>query len=455
MNRLKTWVYLAALLSGPVALSQQITGSIRGAVTDPSGAVVEGATVTATQDETGLTRTASTDRTGAYLFLELPVGHYQLQIVRSGFQTFIQQGITLNVNETATVSISLRVGTGSEKVQVTADADLIQSSNTTLGTVVSEREVLDLPLNGRNFTQLGLLQPGVVPLTPGLKEAGSSLREGQAYAVNGQRPESNNFVIDGANNFNGVDGGFVLKPPVDAIAEFKILTHNANAEFGNALGSTTNIVTRSGTNAYHGAVWEFLRNDAFDATNYFASTTEPLKQNQFGGTFGGPIRKDKTFFFGYYEGFRNHQGETDSSTVPSVAERNGDFSQICVTGFDDGGFCQDRDQDGNPINQLFNVFLNKPYPFNQLPLTPPDTSPLSLGLLDLFPLPNNGPNVFTSTEVVTESNDQFGVRVDHQLNAANTLNFRYAFSNSSQFNPIPTSGASVPGFPVRQRQRAQ
>ena len=142
-----------------------------------------------------------------------------------------------------------------------------------------------------------------MPLTPGLAEAGGSLRDGQAYAVNGQRPESNDFLIDGANNFNGVDGGFVLEPPVDAITEFRILTHNANAEFGNSLGSTTNIITRSGTNRIHGALWEFLRNDAFDATNYFASSTEPLKQNQFGGTFGGPIRKDKTFIFGFYEGF--------------------------------------------------------------------------------------------------------------------------------------------------------
>ena len=207
-----------------------------------------------------------------------------------------------------------------------------------------EREILDLPLNGRNFTQLGTLQPGVVPLTPGLKQAGSSLREGQGYAVNGQRPESNNFLIDGANNFNGVDGGFVLKPPVDSISEFRILTHNATAEFGNSLGSTTNIITRGGTNRFHGAVWEFLRNDAFDATNYFADTTEPLKQNQFGATFGGPIRKDKTFFFAFYEGFRNRQGETAGSTVPSLKQRTGDFSELCDPtkgeSFDGGRFLQ-------------------------------------------------------------------------------------------------------------------
>jgi hypothetical protein len=435
--------------------AQQITGSIRGTVTDPAGATVAGASVTAIQIETGLTRTASADRVGEYVLLELPVGHYRLEARAKGFQSYIQQGIIVDVNETATIPVRLAVGTETQKVEVQADAQLIQTTVTSLGKTVSERDVLELPLNGRNFSELGLLQPGVAPLTPGLRQAGGSLRDGQAYAVNGQRPESNNFLIDGANNFNGVDGGFVLKPPIDAITEFKILTHNANAEFGDALGSTTNIITRSGTNGFHGSLWEFLRNDAFDATNYFASSTEPLKQNQFGGRFGGPIIKDKTFFFGYYEGFRNHQGETVQSTVPSVAERNGDFSKICQTGFDQNGFCKDTDSNGQPINTLFNVFLNKPYPFNQMPLTPPDTSPLSLGLLSLFPMPNTGDNLYSSTQIVTQSSDQFGLRLDHQLTSADTLNFRYAYANGTEFNPIPTSGASVPGFPVGQEQRAQ
>jgi hypothetical protein len=437
-------VFAAAACVAGIARAQQITGNIRGTISDPSGAVVEGATVTARQNETGLTRTTTTDHAGAYLLLELPVGHYQLQIQRNNFQTYLQQGITLDVNETATVSTSLKVGAGNEKVEVNANADLIESTVTNLGTVVSEREVLDLPLNGRNFTQLGLLQPGVVPLTPGLAEAGGSLRASQAYAVNGQRPESNNFLIDGANNFNGVDGGFVLKPPVDAVTEFRILTHNANAEFGNSLGSTTNIITRSGTNQFHGAVWEFFRNDVLDATNFFATTTEPLKQNQFGASLGGPVGKDKTFLFGFYEGFRNRQGQTQSSTVPSVAERSGDFSAACPEGFA-GGFCK------NPNHQLFNVFLKKPYPNNQLT----DINPLSTGLLSLFPLPNSGPNLFTSTEVVTQDYDQFGIRLDHYLSASDALNFRYMFNNDTQFHPIPTSGASVPGFPVGQDQRAQ
>ena len=196
-----------------------------------------------------------------------------------------------------------------------------------------------------------------------------------------------------------MEGSFSSRP-VDAITEFRILTHNANAEFGNSLGSTTNIITRSGTNRFHGALWEFLRNDVFDATNYFAATTEPLKQNQFGGTFGGPIRKDKTFFFAYFEGFRNRQGETDSSTVPSVAERQGDFSAICPEGFT-GGFCN------NQNHQLFNVFLNQPYPNNQYPVAT-QTNPVTQNLLQYIPLPNNGLNVFTSTQVVRQDSNQGG-----------------------------------------------
>src|ERR1700757_5325440 len=313
--------------------AQQITGTIRGTVMDPSNAVVQAATVTARQTETGWMRTTTSDRAGAYLLVELPVGHYSLEVTATDFHKYLQDGISLNINETAVIPVRLSVGTGTEQVQVRADAKLIQSTVSSLGDVVLERELLDLPLDGRNFSQLGLLQPGVVPLTPGLQEAGGALRDGQAYSVNGQRPESNNFLIDGANNFNGVEGGFVLNPPVDAITEFRILTHNAQAEFGNSLGSTTNIITRSGSNSVHGALWEFLRNDAFDATNHFAKTTEPLKQNQFGATIGGPIRRDKTFFFGFYEGFRNRQGETVPSTVPSLLQRQGDFSEMCLNGF--------------------------------------------------------------------------------------------------------------------------
>src|SRR5215470_5637657 len=379
----KGWYAVAVVLFAcACASAQQITANIRGTVSDPSGAVVEGATVTARETETGLARTATTDHAGNYVLLELPVGHYRLQVQAPSFQTYVQDGISLNVNETAVVPVRLAVGSEKEQVQVQADAELIQPTVTSLGQSVLEREIVDLPLNGRDFTQLGTLQPGVVPLTPGLLEAGGSLREQQGYAVNGQRPESNNFLIDGANNFNGVDGGYVLQPPIDAIEEFRILTHNSSAEFGHSLGSTTNIITRSGTNSFHGALWEFVRNDALDAQNYFGP--QPLKWNQFGGRFGGPVRRDKTFFFGYYEGFRKRQAETQISTVPSVAERQGDFSGMCPEGFDPtSGMCN------NPGHQLFNIFFNQPYPFNQMP-APNPTNPMaqsafSQNLLTLFP----------------------------------------------------------------------
>lgn len=443
-----------ALFSNWSTSAQQITGSIRGTVVDASAGVVQGASVNAKQDETGLTRTVMTDRTGTYVLLELPVGHYQLQVEAKGFQRYIQQGISLNVNETATIPVHLVVGAEGQQVQVTADAQIIQDTVTSLGKVVQESEIHDLPLNGRDFSQLGTLQPGVVPLTPGLKEAGSSLREGQGYAVNGQRPESNNFLIDGANNFNGVDGGFVLKPPVDAITEFRILTHNATAEFGNSLGSTTNIITKSGTNRIHGALWEFLRNDAFDAKNYFAKTVEPLKQNQFGGTIGGPIRKNKTFFFAFYEGYRNRQGETAGSTVPSLKQRTGDFSELCDPtkgeSFNGAGMCS------NPSHQLYFLVTSPaptPLPFNQLP--PPFISSFSQSLLSLFPKPNNGLFTFTSTEIKQDDSNEGGLRVDHYLTAKDNLNFRYMINDGTRFDPLSPAGASVPGFPIGENHRSQ
>jgi outer membrane receptor protein involved in Fe transport len=427
---------LVAISAGlSAAVAQQITGNIRGTVSDPSGAVVQSATVTAKQSETGLTRTAITDRSGNYLLVELPVGHYQLEVAAKGFQKYLQEGISLNVNETATVSVRLMLGQETQQVQVRADAELIQTTVSSLGKAVLQHELLELPLDGRNFSQLGLLQPGVVPLTAGLKQAGGSLRDGQAYSVDGQRPESNNFLIDGANNVNAVDAGFVLRPPIDAISEFRILTHNANAEFGQSTGSTTNIVTRSGTNSWHGALWEFLRNDAMDASDFSAHAVQPLKQNQFGGTFGGPIIKDKTFFFGYYEGFRNRQGETVNATVPSLAERQGNFSQL-----PGGLFVFDFS-----TRQMVPVLGNQVTPIN----------PIAQNVLAFFPLPNNGPNAFVATQSKSVTNDQFGLRFDHYLSRADTLNLRYMFSAGPTIDPLSTSGANVPGFPVGEDDRAQ
>jgi len=439
------------LILVPTSLTaQQISANIHGTVSDPSGAVVQSAAVTVRQVETGLARAATTDRNGSYLLVELPVGHYQLEVAAKGFQKYLQEGISLDVDETATVIVHLKLGAETQQVEVQADATLIQNAVSSLGQTVMEREILDLPLDGRNFFQLGLLQPGVVPLTPGLLDAGGPARANQAYAVDGQRPESNNFLIDGADNASAVDGGFVLKPPVDAIAEFRILTHNANAEFGRNTGSTTNVVTRTGTNSFHGAAWEFLRNDWMDASDYFSQSVQPLKQNQFGATFGAPILKNKMFFFGYYEGFRNRQGETVPATVPSAAEQQGNFAELCTSlgaALDPTtGLCS------NPQGQL--TFFGTPVPFNQLTLFTP-INPVSTNLLPFFPLPNSGTNGYIGTQTLSETNNQIGFRLDHYLTRADTLNFRYMYSSGPITDPLSPAGADVPGFPVGEFDRAQ
>lgn len=456
-------ILVFASIIGPNLWAQQVAGSMRGGVADASGGGVSAAVITARQLETGFTRSTTSDAQGKFIFVELPVGHYSVQVEAKGFQRFLQEGITLDLNQTAFVTAHLAIGTATQRIEVRADAPIVESISTNLGQTVGEREVLDLPLNGRHFTQLGLLQSGVVPITPGLEEAGGTLRAGQAYAVNGQRPESNDFLIDGADNFNTVDGGFVLEPPVDAIGEFRILTHTANAEFGHSTGSTTNIVTRTGTNQFHGAAWEFLRNNAMDAKSFFADSVEPLKRNQFGGTFGGPSKRDKTFFFLYYEGVRNRQGETSRTTVPSNPERQGNFGDLCTSRtdsnlqhdvFDAAGNCTTAGGQPDPAGQLFFLPVPVPqaFPFNQLP---PMIDSISTNLLPYYPSANSGPFTFVGTETLSGNTDQFGIRVDHYLTGRDALNFRYSFAQTSQTDPLSTAGANVPGFPVGEAQRPQ
>src|ERR1700724_3975783 len=205
---------LFTVFAGLEVGAQQITGSIRGTVVDPSGAVVQSASVSAQQTETGVMRTSTTDRDGAYVLVECPIGHYQIKAEAKGYQKYLQEGISLDVNQTATVNVHLKLGAETQQVEVKADAQLVQSTVSSLGQTVMEREILDLPLDGRNFSQLGTLQPGVVPLTPGLLQAGGPARAGQAYAVDGQRPESNNFLIDGADNVKASIHRIDIVPPV-------------------------------------------------------------------------------------------------------------------------------------------------------------------------------------------------------------------------------------------------
>ena len=270
-------------------------------------------------------------------------------------------------------------------------------------------------------------------MTSGLAEAGGLLRSGQAYAVNGQRPESNMYLLDGAPNVNSVDGGFAIRTPVDAIAEFRILTSNAPAEYGGTSGATTSVVTKSGGNRFHGDVYEFLRNNSFDARNFFAASTEPLHQNQFGATAGGPLRRDHDFFFAYYEGFRARQGKTKTAIVPTPAQRNGDFSGLIDP------------QTGQPA-PLINYFAGDPVPGNMIPAFM--ISPIAQKALNLYPLGNISPSLYSSTQVATDNYDQGGFRFDHLFANGDQLFLRYATSSADSIDPLSISGADLPGFPV-------
>ncbi|MFN7994024.1 MAG: TonB-dependent receptor [Bryobacteraceae bacterium] len=414
------------------AFGQDTSAILEGQVTDPSGSVIAGASVRAVSTQTGYARAQLTTNAGAY-HLSLPAGQYDLRVTAANFADYVRSGVELAVSQSVRVDVQLSVSKAKDVVNVTGAAPLVDSSSNVIGNVVTGRELLDLPLNGRNFTQLGLLQPGVAPMTAGLAEAGGSLRAGQAYAVDGQRPESNNYLLDGVTNVNRVDGGYSLRTPVDAIQEFRILTETAPAEYGGTSGATTTVVTRSGGNELHGTLYEFLRNDDLDSRNFFASRVEPLKQNQFGATLGGPIRRNRDFLFGYYEGFRNVQGVTQNATVPSDAERVGDFSGLTDP------------QTGQPI-PLINEFAGQPFPNNQVPGFMQNAT--ALKLVNFFPHANAGPNLFTTTQTMRNRADQGGARFDHIFSERDQLSAHYARAASANVNPLSVAGANVPGFPV-------
>jgi carboxypeptidase family protein/TonB-dependent receptor-like protein len=372
----------------PALRAQDPVGAIEGVVADKSGRPVA-AHVSATNVDTSFRKEAVAEANGLFRIPLLPVGRYGLTVEAPHFATLVQEPIVVNVSQTLRVQLSLEVATVKETVTVTGDAPLVDTSTNTLGAVVTGHEILELPLNGRNFTQLGLLQSGAAPLTAGLIEAGGPMRQGQTYAVNGARPEQNNYIVDGARNVNRMDSGYALQLPVDAIAEFRILTATAPPEYGATAGATTAVITRSGTNGFHGDLYEFIRNDDLDTRNFFSAEVEPLHQNQFGGTLGGPIKRDKLFFFAYYEGYRNRQGETTSSIVPGVQERTGDFSGL-----------------GYPLLNF--AAGGTHFPGNKIP--PQALNPVAFNVVNLYPVPNAGPNLYRTTVVGTNDYDQAGAR---------------------------------------------
>ena len=415
------------LLASP-AFAQDPTGAIEGTITDPSEAIVANARVLARHLATGFTREAVAGANGFYRLLALPVGSYRVVVEAPALATDVREPVEVSVNQIVRLNVQLALTAIAEQVTVSGGAQLVDTATTALGRVITGRELIDLPLNGRNFTQLGLLQTGVAPLTAGVVAAGGSLRQGQAYAINGMRPEQNLYLLDGAQNANRMDGGYALKIPVDAIAEFRILTHGAPPEFGGTAGATTSVVTKSGTNEAHGSLYEFVRNDAFDARNFFSQEVEPLKQHQFGATVGGPVQRERAFFFGYYEGVRNTQGITTSATVPTAAERDGDFSGL-----------------GRPLLNL--AAGGVPFADNRIPAAA--INPVARNVLAMYPLGNVSPSIYRETVIGRNEYDQGGARLDLHPSTRDQVSGRYSYSGGNNHNPISVRGSDAPGFPTR------
>jgi hypothetical protein len=334
-----------AMVFGVVApLRATVDAGISGIVTDQSGALVAGATIQVTALETGITETRQTNADGFYAFLDLQPGHYDIEVRQTGFSTFRQTGILVDVNSARVLNIRLSVGQVSEKVEVSSEAVQLDTASTQMGEVISGQTMTAVPLVTRSYTDLLALQPGVSPSSSGLAggQGGQFSATGFTFtpvsgdlnagnlSVNGQRESSNGFLLNGTTVQEFAFSGAAIIPNLDSIAEFRILTNNFDAEYGNYAGGQINVITKSGSNRFHGSVFEFLRNTAFDARNFFATQRDDHKQNQFGGTMGGPIKRDKLFFFGDYQGNRVILGQSALGRipVPSAAERTGDFSAL-------------------------------------------------------------------------------------------------------------------------------
>jgi hypothetical protein len=325
-GKLETLVILLLLATGTVWGG--ITGSISGTVTDPTGAVIPGAAVTAHNTETGIDSSTQTNAQGFYSFPALPAGKYEVSIKAPGFQEYRETGLVLDVNTALRIDAAMKVGAVNQEVSVTATAVHVETSNTQMGEVIGTTKMTTLPLNGRSYTDLLALQPGVAPTSSG--EGGGygvsgNLNPG-TLSVSGMREASNGFMVNGGSAEEKLYNATAIIPNLDSIAEFRILTNNADAEYGNYSGGMVNVLTKSGTNQYHGSIFEFMRNPHLDATYFYATEKAVLHQNQFGGTAGGPIRHDKVFFFADYQGTRMVNGvESDLIPVPSADNRNGEM----------------------------------------------------------------------------------------------------------------------------------
>ena len=485
MNRLFAFVCFAVLaaglLLGTLPANAAITGSISGVVTDPSGGVVPGVTVVATSVSTNVQSKAVTDSKGFYRFPTLNVDTYNVTASQAGFRDYAQRGVKIDTNSALRIDISMELGSVTNTVSVKSDALQVETQSTQNGVVIEGTKITSVPLNGRSYIDLLKLQPGVSPYSHsqdsstsgvGATQVSGDLDNGQ-QSVNGGRSGSNAFMVNGANAEEGVHNGAAMIPNLDSIAQFRIITNNFDAEYGNYSGGQVNVVTKSGSNQYHGTVFDFLRNTDLDARNYYSPTRGVFIQNQFGGTAGGPIRKNKMFWFADYQGTRQILGQTQNYVVPSSADQTGNLiDQIgtinqpgfsgAVTGV---GWANQLSQTlGYPVTQ------GEPYySFGCTPSSPVGTcvfpnavipqsawSPVAVNTLKYLP-PENGftngsPSYSTSAFNQTLSDNKGSGRIDIPTRIGAVFGY-YFFDRYGTVNPY--SQVTVPGFAATNRGQTQ
>jgi len=444
---------LAVLFAGAsTALAQEVTASITGTVTDQSGAAVGGATVTATDTARGTTSSAKTTTDGVFYINRIPVGTYDVKVEASGFQSVLQPGIVLVLNQTARLEIQLKVGQATQVIEVNAAPPVLQTDTTQVSTIIDARTNDNLPLATRNYVQLTLLSPGSITPNPGSFNTGDNTGSGGRPYINGNREQSNNFLLDGMDNNQVSDNLLGYTPAPDAIEEFNLITNNASAEFGNFQGGIVSATLKSGTNSLHGDVWEFFRNDILNSkswsNNFNGTPKDKLRWNMFGGTLGGPVLKNKLFFFVDYQGQRfDHPSSSSLFTTYTTAEKGGDFSALCAAGFNASGICTSNT--GHNV-QLYNpcaagtgingvpcsaAAVRQPFPNNHIPIGMISPVASALFASSLFPstINNNLQQNALNTTTSELNSNQGDVKVDYVASSKDRISWR--FTRAQQNNP--------------------
>ena len=447
--RLALWAVLAAV----GALAQN--SSFQGVVTDNSGAVIPGALIEVTNLNTGVATNVSTNVAGFYVVPALNPGRYKITCASQGFAPAERPQLGLEVGQVARVDFQLNVGTVTEVIEVSAASQIIQTEQTDVGQVIDSKRILEMPLNGRNYLQLAQFTVGVVPsrqLGKGTRQDGERGGEGGFRAM-GMNVAQNNILLDGNDNSSRNSGGALgfqsqaVKPPVDAVAEFKVVTNNMGAEYGYRAGAKVLVTTKSGSNDFHGSLYEFLRNDKLDGTNFFANRSgagkPTYRQNQFGGTIGGPIVRNRTFFFFSYQGTRIRLGQSFINSVPSLDVLNGDFSNQPA---------QRRNvYDPLTLSGSGQTAEREQFPDNRIPASRFD--PIALRIANLYPAPNiqgreHLPNNFFFSPSDSDDADQYDMRFDHNFNDTHRFFARYSIRDQFVYQngilPEPAIGGTGP-----------